>query len=189
MNAIKIKHFGLGGEEIFQAHYPGHIRWRRYCEAGRCSGQEEMIFRRFKACAVRWVYEPIIAQLIQFLAGHVCEVRSGVVLKEADEAVVWALALNLTDKKIQLLPVKLCSEAGAGCQKFKQKHNLAVPQIDSMTFFGWNPGLTVVFGCLLTGPHDPTGLILAYTPLPHSSEIGVEEDVMHLTESSPQTSF
>lgn len=115
-----------GRKRCSPATESGHLFEGRSWIAGCCSRTEIDDSQRIYGVGCTEVEEHSPVPAKQLLDGGVCDMRSGVVMKVADEAVGPALALNQTNQKMQLLAVQLCSDTGVGSQQFKQKHTLAV---------------------------------------------------------------
>lgn len=80
-----------------------------------------MIVRWCKVWAIRWVDERFPALLRHHLSGTVCDVRSGIVVKNADGAGARPLAINMTGQTMQLLALQPRSDSGARWPQFKQE--------------------------------------------------------------------
>lgn len=123
--AITMKGFGLGGKEILhplQFIFVGGLFSQVVAQ-----GLEQIIVGGSKVWAVRWVDEHFKAQLKQRLRGDVCCLWPDAVVPKADGSVVRDFALNLTCQSVQLLATQMVSDAGVGCQQFKQPHTLTIP--------------------------------------------------------------
>lgn len=86
-------------------------------------------------------------QLKQLLASDVCDVEFGVVVKKAYGTVVWAPLFNLTGRRSGFWKNSCEVMPMLGGSSSNSKRPLLSRQSDSMTLFGWNSGLALVFGC------------------------------------------
>lgn len=90
--------------------------------------EEQMTTLRCIVWAVQCVDEHFPAQLNKLAACEVCDAGSRFVLEEADQAVIRALAVNLTYESTQLLDLQLHSDAVVAWKHLKHPNALAVLQ-------------------------------------------------------------
>ena len=74
------------------------------------------------------VNENFSAQVQQLLARADCSVWSGIVVQEANRAMVRVFLLDLTDQPVKLIAVEIRCNSGVRWKQLKHDHPLAVRQ-------------------------------------------------------------